>query len=300
MKNSKKQSKLDLKKALSTILALMLCLFCIVSCGKTDGDSDPDTSSAAVSDTDAPDTQDSASSDLGYIKNKGTMIIGITDYEPMDYQDENGDWTGFDAEVAKAVCEMLGVTPVFQEVNWSAKESELASKTIDCIWNALTVDEERAANMGLTDNYMVNKQVIVVRASDADKYTDIDSLASATFVAEGGSAGEGVINELFADATYVDKEIQLDALLELKSLTADAAVIDYTMAKYLIEKPESDFSDLKILDIDIADDEYYAVAFRKGSDVPASVNGVLAELADSGKLAEIANKYGLTDALVIG
>lgn len=289
----------NMKKIISLALAFVICAFCLISCGKTN--SGTDTEAGTETKAANADTEAKSDSDLNYIKGKGTLIIGVTDYEPMDYQDENGDWTGFDAEVAKAVCEKLGVTPVFQEISWSAKESELASKTIDCIWNALTVDADRAANMALTDNYMVNRQVIVVRASDADKYADKDSFADATFVAEGGSAGEGVIKELFADSNYVDKEIQLDALLELKGLTADAAVIDYTMANYLIGKPGSQFSDLKILDnIDIAEDEYYAVAFRKGSDVAAAVNGIFDELADEGKLTEIANMYGLADALVIG
>lgn len=286
---------IEMKKIIALILALLMCTLCFVSCGdKADEPANTD-----ANDTTA-DTADAGDSDLAYIKDKGTMIIGITDFEPMDFLGADGDWTGFDAELAKLVCEKLGVTPIFQEISWDAKETELAGKYIDCIWNGLTVNADREAAMSMSDKYMLNKQVVVIREADAEKYTDLDSLAAATVAAESGSAGEDAIAASLPDANYIEKDVQIDALTELKSLTVDAAVLDYTMAYYLINKEGSDFGDLKILDIDIADEEFYAIAFRKGSDATANVNGILAELADAGTLRDLAAEYGLADAIVIG
>lgn len=287
-----------MKKLLSITLALIMCIFCFVSCGDNTKDSN-ETTGAVTESTDAG-TESVSESDLDYIKNKGTMIIGITDFEPMDFKGADGEWTGFDAELARLVCAKLGVTPVFQEISWAAKETELAGLSIDCIWNGLTVDEDRKATMELTEEYMLNKQVVVIRGEDAEKYKDLASLENVTVAAESGSAGESVIAEVLPNANYVEKDVQIDALTELKSLTVDAAVLDYTMAYYLINKEGSDFGSLKILDVDIAAEEYYAVAFRKGSNAASTVNGILAELADEGALEELGEKYGLADAIVVG
>lgn len=282
-----------MKKLIALTLALIMCLFCFASCG-TDVD-------AGAKDTnDVADTGNAAAdSDLAYIKDKGTLVVGVTVLEPLDFMDDNGAWTGFDAEVAMAVAAKLGVDVKFQEISWEAKETELAAKHIDCIWNGLTITPARQEEMSITDPYMLNKQVAVVRAADADKYADLAALAEAVIAAESGSAGEEVVLDKMADATYIEKSIQLDALTEVKAMTADVAVIDYVMANYLINKEGSDFADLQMLDIELSDDEYYGIAFRKGSDVTATVNGILAELADAGTLGEIAGKYALTDALVI-
>lgn len=235
-------------------------------------------------------------SDAAYVKNKGVMIVGITDFEPMDYM-KDGDWTGFDAELARAVGEKLGVEVQFQEINWETKETELAGLTIDCIWNGLTWNEDRAANMGMTDYYMLNRQVVVVREGAA--FTDAASFAGVNVAAESGSAGEDFIKSVLTDAEYIEKDVQIDALTELLFGTVDAAVLDYTMAYYLINKEGSNFSTLAILEGELkAEDEYYAIAFRKGSDLVAEVNGILAELKADGTVKTIAEKYGLEGAIV--
>ncbi|MDR1573455.1 MAG: transporter substrate-binding domain-containing protein, partial [Clostridiales Family XIII bacterium] len=105
--------------------------------------------------------------DFSYLKDKGTIVIGITDYEPMNYYDESGALVGFDTEFAEAACEKLGLTPEFTVINWDTKEAELAAGSIDCIWNGLTVTEERRANMAFSDSYLRNEQVVVLRAEDA-------------------------------------------------------------------------------------------------------------------------------------
>lgn len=121
-----------------------------------------------LADIPADDTLDTA--DWEYIKEKGTLVIGITYFEPMNYLDDNNELTGFETEFAKAVCEILGVTPVFQEISWNSKEMELNGKTIDCIWNGLTIDDERQETMQISKPYMNNKQVMVVKTENVEKY----------------------------------------------------------------------------------------------------------------------------------
>lgn len=135
--------------------------------------------------------------DWAYVQSKGKLVIGITEYKPMNYYDTNGKLVGFDTEFAEAVCEYLGITPEFVVINWDTKETELAAKNIDCIWNGLTINDERKANMDFSAAYLNNKQVVVVKAKNADKYTDIDSLSKASFVAEQGSAGETAVKDAF-------------------------------------------------------------------------------------------------------
>lgn len=276
-----------MKKILALILAMAMLVACFASCGN-------------AADNTASNDDAAKDSDLAYIQDKGTLIVGITDFEPMDYKEDGSDeWTGFDAELARLVGKELGVTVEFQEINWKMKETELSSKTIDCIWNGLTWDEERAQNMSLTDYYMLNRQVLVVATKNADKYTSVESLAGANVAAESGSAGESVITESLTNSTYIEKDAQIDVLTELIMGTVDAGVIDYVMANYLINKEGSSFADLTIVENALTtQDEYYSIAFRKGSDVTAKVNTILAQLKSDGTVDTLAKKYGLVDAIV--
>lgn len=276
-----------MKKILALILAMVMLVACFASCGN-------------AADNTASNDDAAKDSDLAYIQDKGTLIVGITDFEPMDYKEDGSDeWTGFDAELARLVGKELGVTVEFQEINWKMKETELSSKTIDCIWNGLTWDEERAENMSLTDYYMLNRQVLVVATKNADKYTSVESLAGANVAAESGSAGESVITESLTNSTYIEKDAQIDVLTELIMGTVDAGVIDYVMANYLINKEGSSFADLTIVENALTtQDEYYSIAFRKGSDVTAKVNAILKDLKADGTVDTLAKKYGLVDAIV--
>ena len=103
-------------------------------------------------------------SDYKYIMDKGELVIGITYFAPMNYLTDDGELVGFETEFAKAVCKKLGIKAKFQEISWNAKETELKSKNIDCIWNGMTITEERAENMSLSIPYMQNKQVKVVKS----------------------------------------------------------------------------------------------------------------------------------------
>jgi len=175
------------------------------------------------------------SDDYAKIKAKGKLVIGITDYKPMDYKDDNGNWIGFDADYARAVCEKLGVTPEFKEIEWEYKLVALEAGDIDCIWNGMTITEAIENAADCTAPYMYNTQVAVIRKADADKYKAIADLAGVKIAAEGGSAGESVINgndSLKGGLKSVTA--QTDALLEVLSGASDAAIVDLTLAKALI------------------------------------------------------------------
>ena len=288
-----------MKKFVTLLLALTMML-ALVACGgntaandtadKADSADNASTSivNDAASSTD--DTAADADNDMAYITDKGNMIIGYTVYAPMNYTDENGEFVGFDTELAIKVCEELGVEPIFQEIDWGTKEIELAGKSIDCIWNGMTLDAEREANMNCTKPYVKNAQVVVVKAGT--EYTDTSSLAGKTVCAEIGSAGESTIADdaNLSQAAYVGKAVQTDCLMEVKSNTCDAAVLDMTLAKAMIGEG-TDYSDLVIVD-ELAV-ENYGVAFRKGSDVRDAVNDIFDALVADGFMGELADKYDL-------
>jgi polar amino acid transport system substrate-binding protein len=263
----------------------------------TDDSTTPETSAAESTDTNTADT-----SDWDYIASKGKMTIGITYFAPMNYiDDETNELTGFETEFATAVCEKLGVEAEFQKIDWDSKEVELNAKTIDCIWNGMTITDERQENMSISTPYMENKQVMVVKAENADKYTTAEAMEGVSVVAEKKSAGEEVAesDEFFANASYLGVDSQAKALLEVKSGTADVAIIDYVMTIGSLGEG-SDYSDLVIVDgVDFAP-EQYGIAFRKdGTTTTEKVNDAIQELANDGTLAEIAAKYHLEDLLLV-
>ena len=232
--------------------------------------------------------------------NDDEFVIGITYYEPMNYLDDDGNLTGFETEFAKAVCEKLGLTPKFQKIDWKAKETELNSGAIDCIWNGMTINDERKEAMAISDPYMENKQVVVVKADNAEKFSDADNLAGAVVVAEAGSAGETVATEdaLFADSEFKKVASQATTLLEVKSGTADCAVLDYVASIGMIGEG-TDYADLVVLDEYEFAREEYGIAFRKGdTDLRAQFQKAIDELMAEGKIKEIAEKYKLQDLLI--
>ena len=249
-------------------------------------------STAASTESTAASAADAtADSDLAYIKNKGKMTIGYTVYEPMNYTDADGNFTGFDTELATAVCEKLGVEPDFVEINWDTKIVELDAKSIDCIWNGMTLTDDIMANTACTKAYAKNAQVVVMKA-DAD-YSSTADLVGKTIVAEAGSAGESAISEdeSLSQADYVSKSVQTDCLMEVAAGTADAAVLDLTLATAMIGEG-TDYANLAIKNELNA--EEYGVAFRKGSDAAEAVNAAFDELKADGTMQALADKYSLT------
>lgn len=278
-----------MKKLISLLLAAGMAAS-LAACGSTAA---TDSAAASESTADAASTAEAAAadSDLAYIQEKGKMTIGYTVYAPMNYTDENGEFVGFDTELATAVCRQLGVEPEFVEINWDTKIVELDAKSIDCIWNGMTLTEDIMANTACTEAYAKNAQVIVMKADAA--YTSTADLVGKTVVAEAGSAGEGAIqgDENLAQADYISKSVQTDCLMEVAAGTADAAVLDLTLASAMIGEG-TDYADLVI--VDELNAEEYGVAFRKGSDAAAAVNEAFAALKADGTMQSLADKYGLT------
>ena len=257
--------KLNMKKLMSLFLSLTI-LFALSACNSKED------------------------SDLSYVKSKGTLIIGYTNYAPMNYYDENGNFTGFDTDLAILVCEKLGVKPEFVEINWDTKEVELNAKSIDCIWNGLTINDERKATMEITKPYVKNAQVVLMK--EGADYNGTESLIGKSVVAEQGSAVETTIleDENLSQANYIPKTLQTDCLIELKAGTVDAAVLDLTLANTMTGAGTS-YEDIII--VDKLAEEDYGVAFRKGSDICEEVNKIFDELLADGIMDQLAENYGL-------
>ena len=279
-----------MKRMLSFGLVAALALS-LVACGSpaSESGSEAGTTDSTAGTADTADVEETES-DLAYVKDKGSLVIGYTVYAPMNYTDEDGNFTGFDTELATAVCEKLGVEPEFVEINWDTKIVELDAKSIDCIWNGMTLTDDIMANTACTEPYAKNAQVVVMKKDAA--YTSTADLAGAVVTAETGSAGETTVqeDENLSQADYVSKTVQTDCLMEVEAGTADAAVLDLTLANAMIGDG-TDYADLEIKDeLNV---EEYGVAFRKGSDIAAAVNDAFAALREDGTMQALADKYNL-------
>ena len=230
------------------------------------------------------------SSDVAYVQEKGTLIVGITDYAPMDYKDENGQWTGFDAEFARAVADKLGVKVEFLEIDWDNKVFELNAKTIDCVWNGMTITEDVLRNMEVSKPYVKNAQVVVMDQEFAADYNAVELLQTLDFAVEAGSAGAEALDGLEI-TDYVQLQTQSAALMEVAAGTAQACVIDITMANAMTG-PGTGYPNLAIAQ-ELSREEY-GIGFRKGSDLAQAVNSILAALLEDGTLDALAEKYSLT------
>lgn len=291
-----------MKKFIAMLLCAVMCVSTLAGCGSSTGN---EADSSEVQATEAV----AAESDWEEISAKGEMTIGMTLFAPMNYYDEDNNFVGFDTELANAVGEKLGIKINFIEINWDSKEIELNSKNIDCIWNGMCITEERKQNMSISEPYLYNTQAIVMKADREDEImSDVSGL---TVTAEQGSTGEGKIDgsieddetvevsakEYFANANYVASDSMAKALMEVKSGTADLAVVDSVCALAMVG-PGTDYEDLVVnLDNNFGQQEY-GIAFRKGSDLTEKVDEAINELYEEGKVDEIAAKYGLEDMLV--
>ena len=295
-----------MKKILAIILAALMCMTLLAAC----------TNEAAVEDTNAtadettsivdeavetepeaesePEAEaEPAASDLEAIKARGTLIVGITDFAPMDYKDEEGNWIGFDADMAKAFAEYLGVDVQFQEIEWDNKVLELNSGAIDVVWNGMTLTDEVKAAMECSNAYCNNAQVVILPVDVAENYADVASMADLLFAVEAGSAGEAEATANgFATTPVVD---QATALLEVSTGNADAAVIDSLMAGAMV----GEGTDYEALTYTIGlNSEEYGVGFRKGSDAAAALNAFFVEYYADGTMMEVAETYGVQAAVI--
>ncbi len=274
-----------MKKTLSLILAAAICLSLTACSGK--GDTSKSQSGGSSS------GQQTAGSDLAYVKDKGTLIVGITEFEPMDYKDADGQWIGFDADMARAFAENLGVEPEFQLIDWDSKVMELEGKTLDVVWNGMTLTDDVQAAMECSVPYFNNAQVVIVKKDVADQYQTAESIADLQFAVENGSAGQEVLDGM--GIAYTAAQDQATALLEVQSGTADAAVIDYLMAAAMTGEGTS-YADLTYT-VSL-NDEQYGVGFRKGSDLAAALNEFFKTSYADGTMQRIADTYKIGDKLI--
>ncbi len=267
-----------MKKFLALLCAMLMMVGCLAACG---GNGD-DTSSA-------PEVK----SDLAYVKGKGTLVVGITDFAPMDYKGENDEWIGFDADMAKAFAAKLGVQVSFQVIDWDNKAFELDGKTIDVVWNGMTLTDEVKAAMDCSNAYCNNQQIVIVKKEKAAQYQTKDSVKGLKFAVEDGSAGEQQVDAL--GAQKVEVADQATALTEVKSGTADAAVIDSLMAAAMVGEGTG-YADL-MYTVGLNDEEY-GVGFRKGSDLVAELNRFFKDSYADGSMMTIAKKYGVQASII--
>ena len=281
-----------MKKFLALLLALCM-IFALAACGEAESEpSEAPASEAPASEAPAEESP-AAESDLAYVQEKGTLIVGITEFEPMDYQDESGEWIGFDADLAKAFAESLGVDVVFQVIDWDNKVMELDGKAIDVVWNGMTLTDEVLSAMECSNAYCNNAQVVILPAADAESYSDAASMADLQFAVESGSAGEDMaIENGFNYTPVVD---QATAVLEVSSGTCQAAIIDSLMAAAMVGEGTS-YADLTYT-INLNSEEY-GVGFRKGSDLAAALNDFFAASWADGTMQTLADTYGVTAALI--
>lgn len=230
--------------------------------------------------------------DSEYIKEKGTLIVGITEFEPMDYE-VNGEWVGFDADAAKAFAESLGVKAEFVVIDWDNKIMELNSKSIDCVWNGMTITDEVLNAMEVSNPYASNSQVVVMKKDRINDYANIDSLKELNFAVEAGSAGEAEVSNL--GLNYISCNAQADTLLEVKAGTSDAAVIDLLMACAMTGE-DTNYDDLTY-SLSLNEEEY-GVGFRKGSDLKNLLDEYFVSAYADGSLLKIAEAYDIKGAIL--
>ncbi len=297
-----------MKRLMALMLVGVMTAAMVAGCGQKSAETTAETpeettqeATPDASDTETPEadpetpeeTTSSEESDLAYVQGKGTLVVGITDFEPMDYKDESGNWIGFDADMAAAFAKSLGVSVEFVEIDWDNKIMELDGKTIDCVWNGMTLTDEVKSAMECSNAYCNNAQIVIVPADKAEQYQDKESLKELTFAVEAGSAGEAQVTELGAEFTPVTT--QANALMEVAAGSSDAAVIDSLMAAAMVGEGTG-YANLTYT-VQLNSEEY-GVGFRKGSDLAAALNEFFVTAYTDGSMVATAETYGVQAAVI--
>lgn len=257
-----------MKKIIALVLATLLLVFSFAGCGSVN-----------------------PKKDLQNIKKAGKIVVGITEYKPMDYK-EDGEWTGFDAEFARLVAKEIGVKVEFIEIDWDNKFFELESGAIDCIWNGMTLTDEVKKNTSYSTPYVRNAQVVVLAKDKVDTYATVESIKSLKFAVEKGSAGEKeLVDKGVSEDKIVAVDTQATALMEVQSGSVDACVIDITMANAMTGEGTG-YANLGYK-LELSSEEY-VIGFRKDSNLTEKVNDIIDQLKEDGTLDELAKKYNLT------
>lgn len=256
-----------MKKLLSLVFAAIM-VFGLSACGKSE------------------------KSDLDYIKDKGTLVVGITEFEPMDYQDGK-EWVGFDADLAKLFAKRIGCKVEFIVIDWDNKVFELNGKSIDCVWNGMTLNDEVKAAMETSKPYCNNAQVVIVKKDVADQYQDKKACKKLKFAVESSSAGQDMAEENGFE--FIEVKDQATALMEVAAGTSDAAIIDSLMAAAMV----GEGTGYEQLTYTIGlNSEEYGVGFRKGSDAAAELDRFFADCKEDGTLQKIAEQYKVQAMLI--
>ena len=282
----------NMKKIWAMLLALTMILS-LAACGSKKETPAAEEKPAAEQPAETPAAEPVADSEVAAIQSKGTLVVGITDFAPMDYKDADGNWIGFDADMAKAFAESLGVAVEFVEIDWDNKVLELNSQAIDCVWNGMTLTDEVTSAMECSNAYCNNAQVVIVPADKADQYQTVEACADLAFAVEAGSAGEAEVDALGYNFTPV--KAQSDALMVVAAGTSDAAVIDSLMAAAMVGEGTG-YANLTYT-VGLNSEEY-GVGFRKGSDLAAALNDFFAAAYADGSMIECAETYGVQAALI--
>jgi len=231
-------------------------------------------------------------SDLEYVQSKGTLVIGITDFAPMDYRDGEA-WTGFDADLAEAFAESIGVTPELVEIDWDKKTELLEKGKIDCIWNGMTMSEELQETISCSEPYLSNAQVVVLRNGETKEYDTVEACQHLLFAVEAGSAGESLLKEM--KYRYTAYPTQMEALQSVCAKQTDAAVIDIIMAEYYTGNVQ-EFANLQFSIL--LNDEKFCVGFRRDSDLTEKANEFLETVYQDGTIRSLAGQYGIGNAVL--
>lgn len=269
-----------MKKLLLLLSCLLLTLSMMAGCGGDD--------------------QQSADTSWQYIADKGELVIGLDDtFAPMGFRDEQGNLVGFDIDLANAVGEQLGVAVTFQPIDWTAKDMELSSKNIDCIWNGMSATPERQESMALTKKYLNNK--IIIMTMDADlSITSVEDLANVTMATQADSAALEAMQANEAWETFKDNVTEFptydEAILAMQGGRVQAIVVDQVLGEY---KNANMGGEMKVCDFNFGDD-FYAIGCRKGeTDLADKISEAIQALIDNGTAEEISNKWFGTNIVIL-
>ena len=270
-----------MKKISLAVFAMMMVAMLAVFAGCS---SSSDTNSGTA---DSGTAQDNS---LQNVLDKGTLVLGLDDsFPPMGFRDENNNIVGFDIDVATEVANRMGVELKLQPIEWSTKEMELNTGSVDCLWNGLSIDDERKQAMDLSEPYMTNRMVLVV-LNDSE-YTDQASLAGKTIGVQNGSTAEKILEESDFDKTIgntIGFKDNVTAFMELETKGIDAIFMDEVVANYAITSQNKDF---KVLEDGLTEEEY-AVGFKKGNTaLKNEVQKYIDEMKADGTMTQISEKW---------
>ncbi|MFR8002591.1 MAG: amino acid ABC transporter substrate-binding protein [Hydrogeniiclostridium sp.] len=293
-----------MKKILSMLLALSLAAVSFVGCSQNQEtqQSGSEMSNAAANVSEGDSQAENAGDDsLQKIKDKGQLVLGLDDsFPPMGFRDTDNNIVGYDIDLAKEVAERMGVELIITPVDWDYKETELNDGNVDCLWNGMSVDDERKEKMNLSEPYMENRQVVVVLADSG--INTLADLAGKSVILQAGSTAVGALDSkedvksTLKEVTEVPDNVQ--AMMELGQGTGDAVVMDEVVARYYISKSDNP-DQFKVLD-EALSDEVYAVGFRKADQsLRDEVQKILGEMKADGTLKTITEKWFGSDISIV-